>query len=118
MPCTRFSVICVAESVTLLVVDISPVSPVVLSPVAVDVLDGGGGGGVTVVDIWPAKADIASMRVNANAAQSCLRYLIWFSSKGLLILEPWCFCSDRLCWTVRKCSPDQTAQDLISRATS
>jgi hypothetical protein len=72
-------------AMTLLVVDISPGLPIVISPDAVvpDVL----GGDTTVVDISPAKEESARMIINTNVAQSCLRYLIWFSSKGFLVIE-------------------------------
>jgi hypothetical protein len=74
-------------AMTLLIVDISPVSTVVISPPAVVAGMLGGGGDTTVVDISPAKAESARMIINTNAAQSCLRYFIWFSSRGFLVLE-------------------------------
>ena len=79
-PSIRFSTNSVAESVAVTPVEISPVTVVEMSPCVIAACDVDGGGcDTTVVDISPANADKANVRVSTKAAQSCRNVLILFS---------------------------------------
>lgn len=109
-PSIRLSTNSVAESVAVLPVEISPATVVEMSPCVVAACDVDGGGcETTVVDISPANADKASVRVSTKAAQSCRNVLILFSCISVLLLLAKRFLALGLLWTVRM-QHDPTAQ--------